>query len=88
MSNTESPTDYDRFMDAPTQQKAECLSLITPTTAHVKCHINKVEDEQILDQWLQKQFLEYIYQSPLASLKVEAGDKPSGAMHTTQDQIG
>lgn len=50
---------------------AECESLIMPMAEHIKCLINKIEEQHRLIQRLQRQFLGTIYQSPLATPKAE-----------------
>lgn len=57
MRKIEALTQFDWLTDALTRQVARFQSLITPITAHVKHHINIIEEEHSLVQRLQEQFL-------------------------------
>lgn len=63
MKNTNALTPSDRDMGTSMRQVAGCQLLITPMTAHVNCHIEKIAEVHCLKQRLQEQFLETSFQT-------------------------
>lgn len=73
MWNTGALNPSDWTMDPLTQQGTSCKSFIVSTTAHVKHHINEIEEEHRLAQRLEQHFSETNYPLPLARSKVKRG---------------
>lgn len=71
MKNTEALTQCDRPMKALIGRVAQCQSVITPLTVHVKRHMIKIEEKHSLVRRLQQQFLKATYQPSLAMPMLE-----------------
>lgn len=64
-------TKSERFMDTLMRFVAQYRALITPKDAHVKHHLNKIEDQNFLVHRLLQEFLETTYLLLFAVAKVE-----------------
>lgn len=88
MSNVDNLTQSERFMAEVTWGVAECQSLFTSMTAHVKRPMNKIQ-EHSLAQMVQQELLESTYQSPFTTPLLEAGvsNPPTCTLSETETNV-